>query len=702
MQPRPKWLQVLSRWLMAGVLGAALTACGQAMSSSRGPPADADWPVFGGNSDETHYSELSQIDRTSVPGLSLAWHAELETPWSVTAPIAVDGKLYVAAGLSIVHAFDAATGKLLWKFDPKVHEAPQASRLRGPTWGIRGLAHDNGRLFVGTKDGRLFAIDAKTGVPAWEVMTLEAGMDSSNISGPPRVFAGKVIIGFGGADVGVTRGYVTAYDQKTGKKLWRFWTVPGNPADGFENEAMAMAARTWTGEWWKFGGGATAWNAITFDKELNRIYIGTGNGGPWNQKIRSPGGGDNLFVCAIVALDADTGKYLWHYQTVPGETWDFNSAMDIQLAHMKAGGKDVPVLYHAPKNGFFYVIDRRDGKLISADPWTKVTWASGIDMKTGRPIEAKNARYTAGPTTIYPASVGAHSWQPMSTSGRTGLVYIPETVIPGSYADIADLSSYKPRRGVHSATGIDFTKGAGSPENAVIGSALVAWDPVQREAVWRVKLPGYINGGVLSTAGGLVFQGRIDGRLVAYADDTGKELWSFDTRGPIIAPVITFARDGQQYVTVVTGMSGSAVAAGPLSAASGWDYRTYPRRVLTFRLGGKAALPPRAAPAAIAAAADPGYRIDAALGERGKDIYLDRSCIACHGPEAISGGGAPDLRTSALLADPAAFRSIVADGALAAAGMPRYDDMNAADIEALRQYIRSRAAALRTAGKAAP
>jgi quinohemoprotein ethanol dehydrogenase len=548
-------------------------------------------------------------------------------------------------------------------------------------------------VFVGTKDGRLLSIDARTGALNWQVMTLEPGMDSATISGPPRVFAGKVLTGFGGADVGTTRGYVTAYDEATGKRRWRFWTVPGDPAKGFENAAMAMAAKTWKGQWWRFGGGGTAWNAMTYDKEFNRIYIGTGNGGPWNQKIRSPGGGDNLFICSVVALDADTGKYLWHYQTAPGESWDYNSVMDIELAHLTIGGEDVPVLMHAPKNGFFYLIDRRDGKLISADKFSKVTWADHVDLKTGRPVEAYNAHYDHGPTTIYPGSVGAHNWLPMSFNPGTGLVYIPETTLPGSYADQDDLAGYRPRSGVHSATGIDFTKGPGG--NLAFGSSLIAWDPIAGKPRWQVKLPGYWNGGTITTAGNLVFQGRVDGQFVAYAADSGKVLWSYDARAPVTAPPITYSWRGTQYVTVITGISGGGAAAGPLAAAFGWDYRTYPRRVMTFALNGKVALPPALPKTVVAGADDPTYRPDPKAEARGQDIYGDLSCIACHGPQGVSGGAAPDLRGSPIPMDADAFARVVSGGALAPRGMPRYDDLRPDEIAALRQYIRSRAANLR-------
>lgn len=326
---------------------ALLAACAPSGQARRD---GTDWPGYGGI-DENHYSPLKDINGHNVGRLGLAWYQDIDGGGSsLTAPIAVDGILYYASGYSVVHAVDAATGHELWTYDPQSWKVAD-QKMRG-AWGSRGIAYDNGAVYVGTIDGRLIAINARTGHRLWSTQTIGKD-DERYISGAPWVFNGKVLIGHGGADFAPIRGYVTAYDQKTGKQLWRFYTVPGDPKLGFENKAMAMAAKTWTGEWWKYGGGGTAWNAMAYDPKYNRIYIGVGNGSPWNQKIRSPGGGDNLFLCSIVALDADTGEYVWHYQTNPGETWDFNSAMDMELARLKIDGRERDVLMHAPKNGFF-------------------------------------------------------------------------------------------------------------------------------------------------------------------------------------------------------------------------------------------------------------------------------------------------------------------------------------------------------------
>ena len=420
-----------------------------------------------------------EINRETVSRLNLAWTLDLDVTNNLSTPLAVDGVIYVASGYSFVHAVDVKTGKLLWRYDPEVAKAAGVKLRTG--WGIRGLSFWKGRLFVGTHDGRLISLDAKTGKPVWSVQTIDTN-DGSFVSGPPRVFNDKVIIGFGGGDFGAVRGYVTAYDTATGKQLWRWCTVPGDPAKGFENKAMEMAAKTWTGEWWKYGGGGTVWNAMTYDPEFNRVYLGTGNGGPWNWKIRSPSGGDNLFLCSVVALDADTGEYVWHYQTTPGDAWDYNSAMDMTLATLNIGGSPRKVLLHAPKNGFFYVIDRNDGKLISAEKLGTVTWATKVDLATGRPVLAPNARYENGPVTLWPSFQGVHNLYPQSFSPKTGLVYVPTIEMPATFGGDVDYKNWKPLPASIQFTGFPTADGD-APADAG-KSFLVAWDPVkQRPAV---------------------------------------------------------------------------------------------------------------------------------------------------------------------------------------------------------------------------
>ncbi len=647
-----------------------------------------DWPAFGRTYGEQHYSPLDEVNRETVGRLGLAWSVDLPPGNSVTGPVAVDGVLYTATGYSIVRAFDAATGRQLWEYDP---EAPAASgRKLRQGWGSRGIAWWNGKVYTGTQDGRLIAIDAKTGKPLWSQMTVEPD-DVRFISGPPRLFDGKVIIGHGGADVGSIRGYVTAYDAETGEQLWRFWTVPGQPGVD-DDETTRIASETWAGEWWTYGGGGTVWNAITYDAELDTIYLGTGNGAPWNHRIRSAGEGDNLFLCAIVALDAKTGKYKWHYQTTPAEAWDYNASMDMQVATLEIDGQPRKVLMQAPKNGFFYVIDRTDGKLISAEPFVKVTWASKIDVATGRPVEMPNIRYGDGPVTIAPTPIGAHSWTPMAYSPKERLVYIPAIEMEATFDD-SGITAENWTRTPGAALDYAVRPEIRLFEGAETHSALVAVDPVTQKQVWRVPTPMHFNGGVAATGGGLVFQGQVDSKFNAYDAKTGALLWSFDAKAPVIAPPITYQAGGRQYVTVLTGMGTSGGFLGPLLEKYGIDYRTQARRVLTFALDGKAVLPD-AVPYQAAAFDDPGYRPDASAAAAGAVIYNQR-CVVCHGGEVVGAGVAPDLRTSHTVADRETFDAIVHEGMMVAAGMPRFEELTGDERETLRQYLRSRAADLR-------
>ncbi|MBH1998761.1 MAG: PQQ-dependent dehydrogenase, methanol/ethanol family [Sphingomonadaceae bacterium] len=642
------------------------------------------WAGFGRTGGEQHFSPLRDIDSGNVGKLGLVWSMDLPAQNSVSAPLAIDGVLYTATGYSVVRAIDAATGKLLWEYDSKAAEASGRKLRQG--WGIRGLAYGEGRIFVGTHDGRLLAIDAATGQLAWSSRTLPLD-NASFISGPPRYFAGKVIIGFGGGDVSSVRGYVTTYDAKTGKQLWRFHTVPGNPKDGFESKAMEMAARSWAGDWWKYGGGGTVWNAMTYDASTDSIILGVGNGSPWNHKVRSAGKGDNLFLASVVALDAKTGQYKWHYQVNPGESWDYNASMDMELADLTIDGKVRNVLMTAPKNGFFYVIDRTNGKLISAEPFVKVSWAKRIDLKTGRPVEDPDARYPDGKTfTMWPGPVGAHTWLPMAYNPGAGLVFIPAIEMATSYNDVGITKANwvrAPGNAVDGAAIPNFVVKDAGPTNAT--SALVAWDPVRQRAAWKVRTPGPWNGGVMTTAGNLVFQGRIDGQFNAYAADSGKQLWSFAAQAPVTAPPISYAVKGKQYVTVITGMGTSGAAFGALLPVS-IDYRTQARRILTFAIDGKAMLP-RSEAAPLVPATDPAFKPDAALEARGM-LTFARHCAVCHGVDVIAAGNAPDLRASPVPLDPATFATVVRDGALVPNGMPRFEEFDDAELAGLRQYIR--------------
>jgi quinohemoprotein ethanol dehydrogenase len=626
--------------------------------------AATDWTGFGRTPGSQHYSPLDDINQGNVGKLGLAWFHDLDAGNSVSAPVAAGGVLYTATGYSVVTALDAVTGDELWRYDPAVAQVAGHKLRQG--WGIRGLAYENARLFVGTQDGRLIAVDAKTGKPVWSVMTI--GKDDQRfISGPPRAFNGKVLIGHGGGDIGATRGYVTCYEAATGKQLWRFYTVPGDPAASGQSAAEKMAASTWSGDSWKSGGGAVVWHAMSYDPEFDRFYIGTGNAQPWNRQ----GSGDNLFSASIVALDAETGKYVWHYQVNPGEQWDYDASMDMQLATLTIDGQPRKVLMQAPKNGFFYVVDRSNGKLISAEPFAKVTWASKIDRVTGRPVEVPGARFHGGkPFEMWPGTTGAHNWLPMAFSPKTGLVYIPTSDKPTIFDDKA--SDYSPN-----------LPGANK-------SFLQAWDPVRGKAAWRVDTAGMWGGGVIATGGNLVFQGQIDHRFVAYSATDGAPLWSFDTHAPTLAPPITFKLKGVQYVTVLTGYGVSAGVFGNAVEAYNLDYRSMPRRVLTFAIDGKTLLPSAPEAPRMSAPLDPDYKPDQARWTKGM-INFAINCSNCHGMQAIAGGAAPDLRGSAVPRTRAGFDSIVREGALLSRGMPRFEELTADQVEDIRFYLRARA-----------
>lgn len=657
----------------------ALVAMQSALAGGKGAEiAAADWPGYGRTLDELHFSPLTQINDRSVEKLGLAWSFDLPAANPVSAPIAMNGIIYTSTGYSVVRAIDATSGRVLWTFDPEAADAA-GEKLR-MNWGSRGLAWWNGRIYVATADGRLIALDAKTGKPVWNVLTVGKD-DGRTVTGAPRIYDGKVLIGHGGADTSPIRGYVTAYDANDGRQLWRFHTVPGNPADGFENDAMEMASKTWSGEWWKHGGGGTAWNSFAYDAELKTIYIGTGNGAPWNHRVRSDGKGDNLFLCSVIALDAETGKYKWHYQFNPGETWDYNAAMDIHLATLTIAGKPRKVLIEAPKNGFVYVIDRITGAFISADPIARVTWASGIDPVSGRPIENPEARYGNGSTfDLWPSPHGAHTWLPSAFDPTRNLVYIPVRDSSYSFSDKGiDLKRWQHPAHVEWASAVNVAR-AGSA-----GSYLLAWDPVKRQAAWKVPTPALWNGGVLATGGGLVFQGQSAGKFIAYAATTGKALWSFDAQVPVLAPPITFTAKGRQYVTVLAGTGTTAgISAGDLAMPV--DYHTQPRRILTFALGGKAKVSKPTAPMPVVA--DPAYQVDAPAMERGGALFGKR-CFSCHGLPGRSGGTAPDLARSGVPVDADAFDAIIRSGALVSNGMPRFAELSDSELADIRQFIRA-------------
>ncbi len=661
-----------------------LTVNGARIAAADREPGN--WLSHGRTYSEQRFSPLAQIDTDNVDQLGLAWYFELPTRRGQEAtPIVVDDALYVTGSWSMVFALDARTGEELWRYDPQV---PRATGKNACCDAVnRGVAVWEGKVFVGTLDGRLIALDAVTGEKLWEKVTVDQSQPYT-ITGAPRVVRNKVLIGNGGAEYGV-RGYVSAYDVDTGEMVWRFYTVPGNPADGFENAAMARAAETWTGEWWRLGGGGTVWDSMAYDPELDLLYIGVGNGSPWNRKKRSPGGGDNLFLSSIVALRPDTGEYVWHYQTTPADNWDFTATQHMILAELEIGGETTPVIMQAPKNGFFYVLDRRNGRLISARNFVPVNWASHVDPETGRPVETVDSDYQTTPRLTFPSAIGAHNWQPMSYSPLTGLVYIPAMEVPATYG--GDLVF--PRPSSYWQTGTDFaiatTPMALGPDiersliQRLVKAYLLAWDPVRQRAVWRVAHEHPWNGGVLSTAGGLVFQGDAMGFFSAYRAEDGERLWQAPANNGIVAAPISYELDGEQYVAVLAGWGGSLALHG--GAANDPAVGGASGRLLVYRLGAEGEPPPGPAPLPEIPE-PPELTADDEQLQLGFEQYA-RHCTVCHGFRAIGGGLIPDLRyltpeTHAI------FDRIVGEGLLEPAGMPSFEGrLTPQEIEAIHAYI---------------
>ena len=643
------------------------------------------WMSHGRTYSEQRFSPLRAIDSDNVDELGLAWSFDFATERGIEATsLVIDGVMYATSAWSVVYALDARSGELLWTFDPEV--AKEKAKHTCCDVVNRGVAVWQGQIFVGALDGRLIALDAATGKVNWEVATLDASLPYT-ITGAPRVVKDKVLIGNGGAEFGV-RGYLSAYDTKTGELVWRFYTVPGNPEDGFESDAMAMAAETWNGRWWELGGGGgTVWDSMAYDAELDLLYFGVGNGTPWNQALRSPGGGDNLFLSSIVAVRPDTGEYVWHYQTTPGETWDYTATQHLILAELELQGEQRKVIMQAPKNGFFYVLDRTSGELLSANNYINITWATHVDMETGRPVEVEGARYTDEPFMVYPSYLGGHNWHPMSFNPQTGLVYIPVLDIPAMYGQPSEFR-YNP--GVAN-TGTDGVIG-GLPDDqaerdaigALVKGRLLAWDPVKQKPAWAVEYRGPWNGGTLSTAGNLVFQGTADGRFVAYRADNGEPLWHFPTQTGVVAAPVSFEVDGEQYVSVNVGWGGAfALVFGEYVQA---DSLPNVSRVLTFKLGGKATLPGvEWRPTVVFN--PPTDRLDEQTLELGHRVYQD-VCMGCHGLNGVSGLLIPDLRGSAYLWDAQGWDQVVLDGALRERGMASFaGNVSADESQAIRAYI---------------
>jgi quinohemoprotein ethanol dehydrogenase len=647
----------------------------------------ANWFVKGGNFDGEHFSPLTDINEDNIGDLGLAWVTAIPAPDGISAtPIVVDGVIYFSAAYSVAFAVDAGTGRILWSFDPDVRaafaERPDTSWLARVN---RGVAVWGGKAFVTTADCRLFALDAGNGKALWSKQTCDPGQ-GYGISDSPYVGGGKVYVGNAGSESHQkTRGYVTAYDADSGRQLWRFYIVPSDKPEENTSDAMKMAAKTWSGTALEqYGGGGNNWNEMTYDPDSGLLFFGTSGAVPYVHAQRAPNGGDNLFLSSIVAVDASSGEYAWHYQTVTEDSWDYNATMNIVLADLEIGGAMRETLLIAPKNGFFYVLDKRTGELLSAEKYAKVNWATHINLETGRPVYDPAAAFwnaAEGETVfVWPNMWGAHSWNPMAWHPGERLAYIPVVDIP-SVATYHGGDDY--RDTLEMLTEVD-----GKPFSP---GKLVAWDPLSQSARWSVEREFPFNGGVLATGGGLVFQGDALGAFEAYSAADGKLMWRVLTGSAITAAPVSYSVNGKQHVLIPVGAGGGVQFAYPELHAG--DRPQGPTRLMAFTLGTD-----REVPAVVVAQRQlPGQpALKAYAGEiaAGRLLYA-RNCASCHGKNAVSrfGGSVPDLRYSSSDVH-AAWPAIVIGGARSAMGMPPAE-LDLAEAEAIRHYVLSLSLALR-------
>ncbi|MEN9706116.1 MAG: hypothetical protein RLZZ393_1995 [Pseudomonadota bacterium] len=671
--------------------------------------ADAEpgsWMTSGRDFGNSHYSPLSSLNRDTIGRLGFAWAYQTDSNRGLQAtPIVVDGVMYASGMAGRTFALDARNGREIWAFDPQVDG--QISRMACCDNVNRGVAVWRGKVYVAALDGRLFALDAKTGAVLWSVDTIVDHARGYTSTGAPEIAGDKVVIGNAGGEYD-GRGYVSAYDLEKGTLAWRFFTVPGDPRKPFEHPELEMAAKTWdSASRWEIGLGGATWNGMAYDPRLNLLYVATGNAQPWSQGKRSPAGGDNLFTCSVLALDASTGRLAWFYQEVPGDQWDYDSNAPMILADLEIEGRKRQVLMHAPKNGFFYVFDRQSGEVLSAKNFVPVNWTKGIDPKTKRPIPNPQAvDYRNGPKAIHPWGGGAHHWAPMAYSPGTGLVYLPVSEGATIMFDALDRLPHRPALNNVATSSISvgnfrslptgniperISKALASPKltqdlpSRNLAAYLDAWDPVKQERVWRVEMKNaYDRGGVLATAGHLIVQGNTAGELKFFDEQSGALLHTLDVGTSIVAAPMTYQIDGEQYVAVMAGIGG-----GPLSfvppAGSAADLRGNQGRVLAFKLGGGPTPKPALLPPAPPFPDPPPQTASADVVARGTGLFA-LYCGRCHA-NATTHGSTPDLRR--MSADThAAFKQIVLGGALRARNMPRWDDvLSDADAEAIHAYL---------------
>ncbi len=637
------------------------------------------WFLNGGNFRGEHFSPLSQINTANAGGLKLEWSLDLPAPDGIAAtPIVVDGTIYLSAPGSIVFAIDAATGEMDWAFDPELYK--QFAEKPYLSWGARvnrGVAVWDGKVYVNVSDCRLIALDAGTGRELWSRVTCDTAKGYST-SDAPRVGGGKVFVGNGGSESGEkNRGFVSAYDADDGKLLWRFFTVPSDDPAENVSAAMKMAAATWSGDaWQEFGGGGSAWNEMTYDPDSDLLFFGTAGAIPYVHKERSPAGGDNLFLSSVLAINASSGQYVWHYQTVPHDSWDYNVNMNIVLADLTINGKPRKVALIAPKNGFFYVLDRLSGELISAEKFAKVNWATHINLETGRPDLDPSAIFwelAEGETSaVWPNMWGAHSWHAMAYHPGHKLVYIPVINIPSIVTGLADGESLDTLELIDTVDGSAHHPGK-----------LIAWDPVKQTERWSVYHNLAVSGGVLATAGDLVFQGNGLGEFAAFNAKTGKTIWSVSTGTAISAAPISYRSGNNQHVLVAAGLGGVMQFFYPKIHST--DGVQGPTRLFSFSLVGEATMPEvGVVERQVADLAQ--INTESESVELGHAIYVD-DCLGCHGKDAVAryGGSVPDLRYAAAEVFES-WHAIVIGGAQKAKGMPSFE-LTVKEAEAIRNYV---------------
>ena len=714
--PHPAGLALLVTITLTAAL--SLAACGtQVPAPAAAPPASAPaaqidlvrlqnidkepgaWLTTGRDAGKTHYSPLDQVNRQTAARLGFAWELKTGTNRGMEAtPIVADGVMYTSGVAGRVYALDAATGHLLWQFEPPL----KLKNARGSCCDIvnRGVAVWKGKVYVASFEGILYALDAKDGTVRWQADTFIDRGRAYSITGAPQIAHKVVVIGNGGAEFD-SRGYVSAYDLETGQLAWRFYTVPGDPTKPNESKALDMAAKTWDPKRdASTGGGGNAWDGIAYDPKTNLVFFGTGNGAPWNSAYRSPSGGDNLFLASIVAVNADSGEYVWHYQETPGERWDYDATPPIMLASLKFNGADRDVLLQASKNGFFYVLDRANGQVLAADKFVDANWASHVDLKTGRVAENPDSDYTKGkPVIVFPSGVGGHNFNPMSLSARTGLVYIPtahsgeallaaprrphlqernNTGVQIAFATqlLAPPATLPP--GLRPVTAPSYLKKVPSLD---MHASLKAWDPIAHKVVWEHKYASFMDhGGVLSSAGGVVIQGGLDGKLRVFNDETGAVIKEIDTGSPLIAAPMSYTVNGVQYIAILAGSGGGGWnfwMPGNVAATRGND-----NRILSFRLdGGATPMPPELGPAAPIP--EPPAQVGTAADIAAGAALFARNCGGCHGN--ADRAAVPDLRRSGFIHDAAAFQSVVRGGSLEKRGMPSWDDLlTSSEVEQIR------------------